>query len=437
MQGIMVQGLWSLLGRVAWMPLGLALSAVLARVLAPAELGLYFLVGSVVIAARMLGSLGLGVAVTRHVATSAARAAPHAARDATRDALRLAALGGGFVAIVFLVSSEAIGASIGTPELPRVAGWVALIAFLETLTLVAAGALRGYGAIHLATACEGLLARIGLLVGVLISAPLLGLTLRGVLAILAACTTINLAFTFASLLRRARAQAGLSAPRSSPPSPLPPLLTVGLPMMATNIAVVLRGQFDLWLVGATHPAADLAVYGTAARLAVLIVIPLQALSATLPPTITRLHALGEDRALECTLRSSASAATGLAALGVVLVALFGRPVLETVYGADYGAGAPILTALSVGWLGNTWAGTAGLALNMTGHERIVMVTSVLTVGSTCILGALVVAPYGLLGLAWVIALGTTVHALTLFGIARRRLGIWTHPTLRPRFDPVP
>ena len=80
-------GGWVLLGRAVALPVGLLQAMLLARVLAPADVGAYFLAISLVIPLAIISQLGLSRPMVKLVASALALERPNAARHAIRVAV--------------------------------------------------------------------------------------------------------------------------------------------------------------------------------------------------------------------------------------------------------------------------------------------------------------------------------------------------------------
>src|SRR5581483_4666855 len=135
--------------------------------------------------------------------------------------------------------------------------------------------------------------------------------------------------------------------------------------LITNVAsYFLSTGIDLLVLGAFRPQPEVALYGAATRLVVLVATPLWILRGVLPPLIAELHAQGRRVELERTLRAGATLA-GLPSLLILLVfVFFGRPVMGVLYGSFYRKGALVLVLLSLGRLVSVWAGSSGLPVTM-------------------------------------------------------------------------
>nr|MBA3764786.1 polysaccharide biosynthesis C-terminal domain-containing protein [Actinomycetota bacterium] len=208
---------------------------------------------------------------------------------------------------------------------------------------------------------------------------------------------------------------------------------VARPLWVTNLAILMLGAgVDLLILRAFESPDVVGQYGIAARLVTFVVAPFVIFSGVIPPIIAELHAQGKMRQLEQALRAGASLA-GLPALGVLVVFLLGGPwILETLYGADYRAAYPVLAILSCGRLYAVWAGSAGVTLMMTGHQRAMMTITLIS-GTVSVTGGIVAASiFGAVGIACVTAASQVLQNTMQLTLVRRRLGIWTPLHLDPR-----
>lgn len=94
---------WIILGKAVMAATGLAINAVIARIVSPDEVGAYFLIVSITTLATTFALMGLNVAVVRLIAEAMAAGLPGKARATVTTALRLG-----------VVSALAIGILVGT-----------------------------------------------------------------------------------------------------------------------------------------------------------------------------------------------------------------------------------------------------------------------------------------------------------------------------------
>ena len=200
------------------------------------------------------------------------------------------------------------------------------------------------------------------------------------------------------------------------------------PLWITSLILFTLTQADLWIAGIYLPQQQVAVYGAAFRLVLLVAVPLQIVNMVVAPLIAELYTQGKREELERSLRVAATV-TGIPSfLTLVAFMLFGKPILGLVFGGYYREGALILALLSVGQLVNVWTGSCVQTLMMTGNQAPVMNATIAT-GLLIITGALWAGHiYGAVGIAGAVATGKAFQNILMLFYARKRTGIWTHIT---------
>jgi O-antigen/teichoic acid export membrane protein len=432
-QRLLSGSIWALAGKVANAFVMLAVNALLARLLSPKELGVYFLAFSVVSFGALLGSLGLNQVVVRFVAQSTKVGQFQRTRRVVKMAYILSALGAAGAGLTYLLFGKIIGDHLfHAPALAAVAAPVAVWIAVFVLQTFVAETFRGYSDIRLATVLGGVGG--GLIGGGLLSACL---GLLWLLQVRVDLVTVVL-FTVCSssvtallgswwLIRRTT-----SLPRGDNIEgwiSVPELLHTAWPLLIASSTMFIAGEADIWIMGAFRAQQEVAVYGAAARVVLLVGMPLVILNSVLPPLIAGMYAEGKRRELERTLRATATLAGIPAALALTTFILFGKPILGLVYGDYYRSGAAVMALLSLGQLVVVWTGSCGFALAMTGHQRPMMNVTVACGLATIVAGFLVVGPYGGIGVAATTAAGLIARNLLLLFIFRSKTGIWTHAGL--------
>jgi O-antigen/teichoic acid export membrane protein len=203
-------------------------------------------------------------------------------------------------------------------------------------------------------------------------------------------------------------------------------LSVAWPLLIANLTHFAVTQADVWILGAFCPQEELAVYGAAARLMSIIVMPLMLLNAVVPPIIAELHVQGKKAAMETTLRSTAAIAGFPAFITLLAFIFFGKPILTLVYGGFYAKGAVVLAILSLGQLVNVWAGSCGITLMMTGNQTsrmaIALASALLAIGG----GLWAVQSHGMVGVAIAAAFTMMCQNVAMVLFVKSKVGVWTH-----------
>jgi O-antigen/teichoic acid export membrane protein len=105
---------------------------------------------------------------------------------------------------------------------------------------------------------------------------------------------------------------------------------------------------------------------------------------------------------------------------------FASPILGLVYGNYYREGAVVLALLSIGLLANVCAGSCGITLAYTGHQKMLMVITIAVSTATLIAMLATVEPYGIVGVAMSRSAGLVVQNAIMLLVVKRKTGMWTH-----------
>lgn len=418
-------GTWAFSGKILTAFSGLAVNALLARLLTPDEMGAYFLTLSMVCVFAMVAQMGLTWTIVRLVAESMGTGMPARARMAVRLTIRLAGLGALVMACVL-----AFGGGVWIAErlfhstlMSRVVGlaavWMILIAFQQLIAEV----YRGFHDIRLATIFGGLAT------GLLAMIIFFWLWLLQGHSDLSQVILITLVAGFSSV-----ALSSLILWKKLSTFPLPAgdeittsdIICISWSLWITSLTFLALLQADLWIMGLFRSPEEVAVYGAVARIVTLVTIPLLIVNAVAPPLIAEMHSQEKTKEMEKAMRTVVTFA-GLPSLIVLgLFIFFGDFILGLCFGEHYQVGGVMLVILSVGQLANVWAGLCGQTLILTGHQMTMMVIAIVS-GLFMIIGAwLLVEAYGGIGVASAAATGIIIQNVLMVLFAKSKVGIWTH-----------
>jgi O-antigen/teichoic acid export membrane protein len=220
---------------------------------------------------------------------------------------------------------------------------------------------------------------------------------------------------------------------ASEPAPAPePVARTSIPMMVHGLTAATRNTLDIWFLGVFVGAADVGVYGAMVQAAGLLALLLAVVNMVIPPMLASIHAAGRLADLEALMRRvSTLTAWGVGALLVGFV-LFGRDLIEILFGAPFLRGYEALVWLALGQAVSGAAGSPGWLLQMTGHQNTLMRITLVSIAVKLALTWGAVLLWGMAGVAaatCVVAAGQNL-ATTL--LAHRLVGVRTHPYLDPR-----
>jgi O-antigen/teichoic acid export membrane protein len=431
---------WVVGCRVVGILATLAGNIVAARLLGPAEFGLYLFLTTVVACGSLIGVAGLNDASLRFLSENLALGrrplAVAYARRITKFCAASTLLAAGLMSVALALFQFATG---------RFAQPVLLI----SLTVVALAALawqqlagemlRGWNDLRLASLFSGGVAG-GPLSNLVFLAGIGGLLLThspvtsaAALAMLVAsvCLTVPAAlYCVWRTIHRDSAHHAPAAP-AEPTVGLSPgenrqLLSVAGALLVLQLLAFVSQQLDIWIGEALLPPEQLGLYGAAKRSMLMLAMPVQMAMLTIASGIPRLHAQSRRRELQDLLRGSATWAAMPSLAALVLLVLFPAPLLSLVWGGSYAGAAPLVRILAVGSLALILSGNPVHALSLTGRHRGALAINVIAALVMTIAGPLLAIGFGAAGLAWGAAAALAIQNVLLWWLARRELGVWTH-----------
>ena len=193
---------------------------------------------------------------------------------------------------------------------------------------------------------------------------------------------------------------------------------------------LINQKTDILMLGVFTSASDVGVYNVALQGALLVSFPLTMCNAVLAPNIARLHAQGDHRRMQRLMTTSTLAISAASGTGALVLILFGRELLGGIFGPAFAVGYPALAILAVGQLVNAWAGSVGLFLSMTGHEKDTLKGITVAAILNVTLNAALIPPFGIVGAAIATAISLLIWNFLLVVLVYRRLGLVAGPAGR-------
>jgi O-antigen/teichoic acid export membrane protein len=363
-----------------------------ARLLTQGDFGAYSLAFSIITIAALVAQLGLPQSLLRRASAALTRGDRTEARHEIVTALLV---GTGAAIVCGLLIASPLGEMVLRETFPRtavatVAGLVGVRSALKVLESILPETLRAFRDFVRVVLFDGLLMNFLLVLALAVAAVMADrISLEEIMVIAAAVSAVVLVPGLGAIAAKLRGTHGEGPIRSLRRNP------VELAMWLSTIGRVLVAQLDLLVVGALATGREVALYAVPFRLALLVGLPLLIVNQVLMPLIAGWFAMGDKQRLERTARSTA----GLALLGAIVIGVgcmvLGRPLISIAFGSEYASAWPVLAILAGGQILQTWAGSCGVALMMTGHQRVY--AQILFVSVAITLG-LQVAGYELWGL---------------------------------------
>ena len=305
-----------------------------------------------------------------------------------------------------------------------ITGYIAVWFVLLALRTFAAESFRGLGDIRLASIFNGLL---GNTITLALIAAAVVVPFQMDIARTAGIVLVGLGISAAlALMLLFRQTAKIAGDETVS---VPTILSISTPIMMVATMQIALAQSNIWILGAVADHVQVALYGAVKQIALLISFPFIIVNNAIPQLVVKFNADGQHEKMENLLRTVATGTFMPAFILVIGLALFGRPLLELVYGGSYGAGAAALLWLALGQLASVMAGPCAITLIMTGHQKTNMVATSLTGAFAIPLTVYLASHYGTTGAAASGAIAMAVLNVILAVLARKRLGVRTYASL--------
>ena len=396
-----------------------ALHVLLSRLMGVEHYGVYVYVLGWLNILVLFGKLGLDTALLRYVAAYTAQQewAPLSGilRQSTLFAFGASMAIAGVGASAVWALREQLSA-----ELMR-AFWVgfALLPLLA-LTHLRQAALRALRRVALAQIPEFVL-RPTLLAALAIAAVYgIGLTVRGDLVMALDLVAASVAFLLGGMWLYRALPADLKSAR--PTYHGREWIAVALPLFLLSGMNIVHSQTDLLMIGSLLGTREAGIYAVAVQVSMLVLIGLVAVNAIAAPMISELYATGRRDDLQ---RMVSIAAGGVLAvsLPVALGLTFLGSWVLSFFGPGFPEGYAALVILVAGQLVNALAGSVGLLMTMTAHQREAASIMAVSVVANVVLNAALIPRFGIEGAAVATAATTVLWNVAMFVFVFKRLGI--------------
>ena len=430
---------WVTVGRFLGVAVTMLVNVVLARCLTPAEFGEFLVISSVLGTASLLAMFGMNSAVVRFVPASLGENDVARARQSLRlivlaTLVSIASAGALAAVLLATLDTSEFGVTLTAGLAPMIVASLMLLAMLQFL----GEACRSLQELRLATLLSG--GQTGGLLSNVVFLTLIAGAMVTVRPALLTAVALNLAAMVVTLpvaivgLSRAARQRLVAAPSSLPPRrrlARASLLTFALPMLLVQLLTSATAQGDLWIAGGACSPDEVALYGAARRLMLLIAMPLQVINFMVIASIAELYSQHRLEELERLLRGAATISAAVSISAGLFLICFGGPTLSLLFGPYFHQAAPLLAILATGQLFLACAGSCDCALSMTGHQFAALAVNLLSGLALAVFGIWAVRNFGSLGLAAVSAAVVAAQSVCLWLLARKLVGVWTHPAWRP------
>ena len=203
------------------------------------------------------------------------------------------------------------------------------------------------------------------------------------------------------------------------------LFKASAPMIMANLTQQVHSWLALLALGAFESARSVGIYDVAFRTAALSTLVLFAFNGIFSPMISSLYRRGLLQDLAYLYKDvSYWAFTGALAF-FLTTGLLAQDIM-TVFGPKFIPGWPVIIAIAAAQLFNSSVGPTARVLAMTGHQRIVMFSTLASAVAAAVLNLLLVPVFGLFGAAAATAAAVVLANVVTLLFVHRLLGFWPY-----------
>jgi O-antigen/teichoic acid export membrane protein len=406
----------SLVIRLAGLTLGFLQAILCARLLGVEGYGTFALSLAVAQIAATFALLGLhNLAVCRVAELLANRASSEARRFAGR-ALGIATVAGLALSGLLAIAAVALAQWLEPYDAALLAA--AMLIVPVTLMLLLRGLTQGAGAI-IGAQLPGDVLRPALFCLALLGVSATGAMLTPTygLSLLAA------AFAVAAVVAAAWCRFAMPPGEAETPPACSDFrfLPAAAPFLGLSLGTIAMAEAATLLLGLFAEPSDVGIYQPAARLLVLMTVPVQAAAMAFAPRVAELNARGEAEAVVALTRRftlATTAGTTIVSLPIAITA----PWLLALFGDEFASAAPLVWIFAATQILNAASGPVGYLMTMTGRPGSSLRAQIAGLAVILAGGAVLVSLYGAGGAALATALGILVWNGALLRVVRRQLG---------------
>ena len=176
------------------------------------------------------------------------------------------------------------------------------------------------------------------------------------------------------------------------------MLRVAPSLMFNATAWLLLSWLDIFMLGTFSTKYETGIYSVSRRLAILVALPLLAVTAAVPAAAIRHYHLGDFDRYEQLIRDSTRWLFGISMLIVAPLVFYGNLIL-LFFGKSYQEGATVLTILALGQFFQSISGPTGQILNMMGSHKNLLIATLFALLISGSLYLVLVPKYGSIGAA--------------------------------------
>jgi O-antigen/teichoic acid export membrane protein len=367
----------------------------LARLIGADGYGLYSLAISAAAVFTGLSALGLDDAMVRYVAIMRRRGDDPGLWGTLQLGLGVATAAGVLMGLAMYVAADPIAEGLfDEPRLTPLLRMLAMLVPFLTLSSVLNGCARGFGRMDYATLGKNVVQSTlrMILLGVL---ALVGMDVRTALIVfgvsdVAASLTLFLLLNREFAFRRPVRQHVRRDVRA--------VFGFALPLWLSGLLNQFQGNIEIVLLGALANVTSVGIYTIVGKINMLGHVAYRAIIVSVKPVLAGLHDGGDQAGLSSLYATTTRWTLALNVPFFLIIVLYAERLL-LVFGQAFVAGKEALVVLAVAELAIGATGISGSIIDMTGHVRVKLANTMLSMVVLLTGNALLIPRWGILGAA--------------------------------------
>lgn len=210
---------------------------------------------------------------------------------------------------------------------------------------------------------------------------------------------------------------------------------------ATSLSIIgslqmVNNYSDVLILGAYHDDTEVGIYRAMTQLGIVVVIGLTAINQKLHPQISKLYFSNQKKKLQEVINRSWFLINTLALIPGLALIFAGDIISSLLFGEDFVSKTGVLSLMiiSFGLLVNTFFGSVGSLLNMTGHENYSLRGMAIGIIVNLIISIALIPELGMYGAAIANAISLAVWNMILHYYVWKKLGLQSIGILKTKIQ---
>jgi O-antigen/teichoic acid export membrane protein len=204
------------------------------------------------------------------------------------------------------------------------------------------------------------------------------------------------------------------------------IIKIATPLYISTLMQFFANQADIWIIAAFASVSEVAYYGAAARLVLLLTVPWMVANAVIQPIIAELWTKDQFKKLEKLLQTVANITFVLGIIPTLIFVFWGSHIMGHLFGEYYRNGSMVLCILSIGQIANLAACPSGVMLIMGGKQKGLMTITIISALSFLSISFFGIFKYGPLAVATAATFSAFIRQLLMAYYCKKTLNIKTY-----------